>query len=40
MSFEALGLHEALLKAVASSGYETATEVQLQAIPTLSKAPI
>jgi len=33
MSFEALGLHEALLKAVASSGYETATEVQLQAIP-------
>src|SRR4249920_2554690 len=33
MSFEALGLHEALLKAVASSGYETATDVQLQAIP-------
>jgi len=33
MSFASLGLHEALLKAVASSGYETATEVQLQAIP-------
>ncbi len=33
MSFESLGLHEALLKAVASSGYDTATEVQLQAIP-------
>jgi superfamily II DNA/RNA helicase len=33
MSFEALGLHEALLKAVTSSGYETATDVQLQAIP-------
>ena len=33
MSFETLGLHEALLKAVASSGYDTATEVQLQAIP-------
>ena len=33
MSFEALGLNEALLKAVASSGYETATEVQTQAIP-------
>src|SRR5450631_3889006 len=33
MSFESLGLHEALLKAVASSGYDTATDVQLQAIP-------
>ena len=33
MSFASLGLHEALLKAVASSGYETATEVQLQSIP-------
>jgi len=33
MSFESLGLHEALTKAVADSGYDTATEVQLQAIP-------
>ena len=33
MSFEALGLNEALTKAVAASGYETATEVQVQAIP-------
>ncbi|MES3012228.1 MAG: DEAD/DEAH box helicase [Pseudomonadota bacterium] len=33
MSFEALGLNEALTKAVAASGYETATEVQMQAIP-------
>ena len=33
MSFESLGLHEALTKAVAASGYETATEVQAQAIP-------
>jgi superfamily II DNA/RNA helicase len=33
MSFEALGLNEALTKAVAASGYETATEVQTQAIP-------
>ena len=33
MSFESLGLHEALLKAVASSGYDTATEVQSQSIP-------
>ena len=33
MSFENLGLNEALTKAVAASGYETATEVQLQAIP-------
>ncbi|HEY4066862.1 MAG TPA: DEAD/DEAH box helicase [Burkholderiaceae bacterium] len=33
MSFASLGLHEALLKAVASSGYDTATEVQTQAIP-------
>jgi superfamily II DNA/RNA helicase len=33
MSFESLGLNEALLKAVVSSGYETATEVQKQAIP-------
>ena len=32
MSFINLGLHEALLKAVADSGYDTATEVQLQAI--------
>jgi len=33
MSFDTLGLHEALLKAVVSSGYATATEVQTQAIP-------
>jgi superfamily II DNA/RNA helicase len=33
MSFDSLGLHEALTKAVADSGYDTATEVQLQAIP-------
>ena len=33
MSFETLGLHEALLRAVKESGYETATEVQAQAIP-------
>jgi len=33
MSFESLGLHESLLKAVAGSGYESATEVQARAIP-------
>ena len=33
MSFESLGLHEALNKAVADSGYINATEVQTQAIP-------
>ncbi|MDE2627736.1 MAG: DEAD/DEAH box helicase [Burkholderiales bacterium] len=33
MSFDTLGLNEALTKAVAASGYETATEVQTQAIP-------
>ena len=33
MSFDTLGLHEALSKSVADSGYETATEVQTQAIP-------
>ena len=33
MSFENLGLHESLLRAVKDSGYETATEVQAQAIP-------
>ena len=33
MSFENLGLHEALLRAVKDSGYETATEVQAEAIP-------
>jgi superfamily II DNA/RNA helicase len=33
MSFDTLGLHEALTKAVAGSGYDTATEVQTQAIP-------
>ena len=33
MSFTSLGLHEALLKSVSDSGYTTATDVQLQAIP-------
>ena len=33
MSFENLGLHESLLRAVKDSGYETATEVQALAIP-------
>ena len=33
MTFETLGLNDALTKAVAASGYETATEVQTQAIP-------
>jgi superfamily II DNA/RNA helicase len=33
MSFITLGLNEALTKAVAEAGYETATEVQMQAIP-------
>ena len=33
MSFQNLDLHEGLLKAVSDSGYATATEVQLQAIP-------
>ncbi|HEV7914573.1 MAG TPA: DEAD/DEAH box helicase, partial [Albitalea sp.] len=33
MSFDSLALHEALTKAVAESGYATATEVQTQAIP-------
>jgi superfamily II DNA/RNA helicase len=33
MSFATLGLNEALTKAVAEAGYETATEVQTQAIP-------
>jgi superfamily II DNA/RNA helicase len=38
MSFENLGLHEALLRAVKDSGYETATEVQSQAIPRRCRA--
>ncbi|MGY4828318.1 DEAD/DEAH box helicase [Sphaerotilaceae bacterium SBD11-9] len=33
MSFDTLGLHEALTRAVADSGYSNATEVQAQAIP-------
>jgi superfamily II DNA/RNA helicase len=33
MSFDTLGLHEAILKAVTDSGYDKATEVQMQAIP-------
>jgi superfamily II DNA/RNA helicase len=37
MTFETLGLHEALLRAVKDSGYETATEIQAQAIPAALK---
>ncbi len=33
MSFESLGLHEALTRAVADAGYTQATEVQARAIP-------
>jgi superfamily II DNA/RNA helicase len=33
MSFETLGLHAALTRSVADSGYDTATDVQTQAIP-------
>jgi superfamily II DNA/RNA helicase len=33
MSFESLGLHEGLLKAVADTGYDKPTQVQMQAIP-------
>ena len=33
MSFESLGLHEALTKAVSQAGYDNATDVQLRAIP-------
>ncbi|MEO6033230.1 MAG: DEAD/DEAH box helicase [Burkholderiaceae bacterium] len=33
MSFESLGLHEALIKSVVASGYTATTEVQAQAIP-------
>ena len=33
MTFASLGLHEALVKAVADAGYETATDVQSRAIP-------
>jgi len=33
MSFETLGLHSALTRAVADAGYTTATEVQARAIP-------
>ena len=33
MSFETLGLHEALIKSVVASGYTATTEVQAQAIP-------
>ena len=33
MTFANLGLHEALTKAVADAGYDTATEVQMKAIP-------
>jgi len=33
MTFETLGLHESLLRAVKDSGYETATDVQALAIP-------
>ncbi|HEY9065767.1 MAG TPA: DEAD/DEAH box helicase, partial [Burkholderiaceae bacterium] len=33
MSFDSLGLHDALTKAVAQAGYDNATEVQQRAIP-------
>ena len=33
MSFDTLGLNEALTRAVRDAGYETATEVQERAIP-------
>ena len=33
MSFDTLGLHEALIKSVTDSGYDTPTEVQAKAIP-------
>ena len=33
MSFENLGLHEALTRAVADAGYDSATDVQQRAIP-------
>jgi len=33
MTFETLGLHESLLRAVKDAGYETATDIQAQAIP-------
>ncbi|MDN3920153.1 DEAD/DEAH box helicase [Roseateles violae] len=37
MSFENLGLHEGLLKAVKDAGYENATDIQAQAIPAALK---
>ena len=37
MSFENLGLHEALVRAVKDAGYESATEIQAQAIPAALK---
>ena len=33
MTFESLGLHPAVLKALADAGYDTPTPVQAQAIP-------
>ena len=33
MSFDTLGLHEALVRSVKDAGYETATDIQAQAIP-------
>jgi superfamily II DNA/RNA helicase len=33
MSFATLGLHEALLRAVRDAGYESATDVQMRAVP-------
>jgi superfamily II DNA/RNA helicase len=33
MSFDSLGLHAALIRAVADAGYDTATDVQARAIP-------
>ena len=37
MSFENLGLHEALVRAVKDAGYETATDIQAQSIPAALK---
>jgi superfamily II DNA/RNA helicase len=37
MSFDTLGLHEALVRSVKDSGYETATDIQAQAIPNVLK---
>ena len=40
MSFESLGLPEPLLKAVAGSGYESATEVQARSSRSYTTSPV